>query len=550
MKQYELFAPKRAICKATWRKHMSDAKELSGAIGEGTYFSDLFVQFVESEFSGGLLIWANETETEARIYFSKGRPFHCSGTFYEGNRIGEILTKLGMTTADDVDLALRVQELSEEKKAELIGELLKREAFLSEDALEAGLQIQTKKRLMQCFGISKGMWHGLSSKRSDIVKKGAVINPWQVIAPGIKEFSCANELRDFSDDLLGKSVKLTCDTTVLENYGVDSEYDEIIQALNKPRKPTHLEKTFGKSETRSLIKTLSLCGFIERLSAKKGVPLEKARAKSEALNSAVTSAAEAIPEPPPPKPEPRPVSSISKYDEATLKLIAEIESTHETYDSKNYFDLLGLTPQSNKRELRAKYTEIVRKFHPDTLGSKRLSPDVMSKAADVSARLNEAFQTLSNEESRAEYLKIYNDARIGGNMNKIGLIEEADKKFKMALILMKKRDFEQAREYLNYATKTVPEDGRYKAQLAWSMWIDPKMPNENHLEEITSLLEQAVRLSPLDPDALFYYGSILKFRGNKNLALKYFKKCVEQQNNHTDAKREIRLLRSRSRSQP
>ena len=60
----------------------------------------------------------------------------------------------------------------------------------------------------------------------------------------------------------------------------------------------------------------------------------------------------------------------------------EIESTHETYDNKNYFDLLR-TPQSNKRELRAKYTEMVRKFHPDTLGSKRLSPEVMSKA-DVS----------------------------------------------------------------------------------------------------------------------------------------------------------------------
>ena len=160
-------------------------KELSGTIGEGTYFSDLFVQFVEEGFSGGLLVWAGETETEARIYFSKGRPFHCSGTFYEGNRIGEILKKLGMVNSDDVDLALRVQELSEEKKTELIGSLLKREAFLSEDALEAGLQIQTKKRIMEC-GISTGMWHGLSSKRSDIVKKVAVIDPWQVIAPELK----------------------------------------------------------------------------------------------------------------------------------------------------------------------------------------------------------------------------------------------------------------------------------------------------------------------------------------------------------------------------
>ncbi|MEE2903145.1 MAG: DnaJ domain-containing protein [Myxococcota bacterium] len=530
---------------------MSEKKELSGTIGEGIYFSDLFVQFVEEEFSGGLLIWAGETETEARIYFSKGRPFHCSGTFYEGNRIGEILKKLGMVNSDDVDLALRVQELSEEKKTELIGSLLKREAFLSEEALEAGLQIQTTKRIMECFGISTGMWHGLSSKRSDIVKKGAVIDPWQVINPGIEAFSSPTELRDFSDDLLGKSVQVTCDPSVLENYGIGPEHEDIVQALSKPRKPAHLEKAFGKTNARAILKALNLCGFIEKFPAKKGVPLEKSRPKPEVINEPILTSTSNVKEPEVSKrePEPRPVSSISKYDEATLRIISEIESTHETYDNKNYFDLLGVTPQSNKRELRAKYTEMVRKFHPDTLGSKRLSPEVMSKAADVSSRLNEAFQTLSNEDSRAEYLKIYNDARIGGKMSQIGLLDEADKKFKMAQILIKKKDFDKAREYLTYATNTIPEDGRYKASLAWSIWIDPKMPNDEHLEEVTKLLEQAVRLSPADPDALFYYGSILKFRGNKNLALKYFKKCVEKQNNHTDAMREIRLLRSRNRGQ-
>ena len=108
---------------------------------------------------------------------------------------------------------------------------------------------------MECFGISvAGTWHGLSSKRSDIVKKGAVIDPWQVIAPGIQSYAVANELRDFSDDLLGKSVKLTCDIAILENYAIDIDNNDLIQTLGKPRKPASLEKAFGKSEVRATLK--------------------------------------------------------------------------------------------------------------------------------------------------------------------------------------------------------------------------------------------------------------------------------------------------------
>ena len=67
------------------------------------------------------------------------------------------------------------------------------------------------------------------------------------------------------------------------------------------------------------------------------------------------------------------------------------------------------------------------------------------------------------------------------------------------------------------------------------------MSNEEHLEE-APVTEQAVRL-PSDPDALFYYGSILKFRGNKTGA-EAFQKMRREAKQPTDAMREIRLLRS------
>ena len=523
---------------------MGDQEELSGEFGKNAYFSDLFAKCIELEFSGGVLVWSEQAENEGRVFFIRGRPFHCSGEIFAGNQIGVILEKLGMVTQDDVDLALRVQELQEGKDKELLGELLSREARVPEAAIEAALQIQTKKRLIECFGISRGMWRGLWSKREDIVKKGAVIEPWDVLLPGLTNHASDTELRDFSDDVLGTAVKLTCPIEALESYGVGEEHLPILELLEKPRRPDHIEKVHGRKETRTLLKTLNLAGLLEKSSAKKGVPIAKPRVKPRNTSEPEIAPRE---ETPVPKPTPRVQSTISKYDDATLKVIADIDSLFEKLESLNYFEVLEATPQSNGRELRAKYTEMVRKFHPDTLGSKKLSPETMSKAADISSRLNEAFQTLTSDEARAEYLKIFNDARIGGKINQKALLEEAEKKFKMATVLLKKKDFKQAREYLNYACKTIPEDGRFKAHLAWSLWIDPSLMNDAVIDRVIELLSESVELSPDDPDAHFYFGSVLKMNGDIQRAIKHFKKCVELKSNYTEAIRELRLLRSRSR---
>jgi hypothetical protein len=527
---------------------MSDEQTLEGEFGNGQYFSDLFVKCIELEFSGGVLIWSESSDNEGRFFFFKGRPFLCSGDLFTKHQLGTILQRLGMASEDDIDLALRAQGLQEEEEHELLGELLKREAFVPDTAIEAALQIQTKKRLMDSFAIDKGMWRALWSKSPNIVKRGAVIEPWDVLIPAIQGNASDTELRDFSDELLGSAVKLLCPIEALESYGVTEEHTEILNLIQKPRRPDQIEKSIGRRETRALLKALSLAGLLERVSAKKGIPLTTPRPKSKAPET--PPAVERTKTPAPREisaPKPRQTSRVTKYDDATLRIIESIDSTFLTLEKSNYFEILGANPHSNSRELRAKYTDLVRQFHPDTLRSKKLDDERMSKAADISSRLNEAFQTLTHDENRAEYLRLYNDARIGGNVNQVALFDEADKKFKMAMVLLKKKDFTKAREYLDYACKTVPNDGQYKAHLAWSLWTDPSLVNEAINDRVLGLLSEAVSLSPKDADAQFYYGSVLKMNGDIKSAVKHFKKCVEAKTNHTEAIRELRLLRSRSR---
>ena len=60
---------------------------------------------------------------------------------------------------------------------------------------------------------------------------------------------------------------------------------------------------------------------------------------------------------------------------------------------KNYYSILGVTPDSTDAEIKRAYRTLARKFHPD------INPDGAEKFKDVS----EAYETLSNPKKRMQY---------------------------------------------------------------------------------------------------------------------------------------------------
>ena len=62
---------------------------------------------------------------------------------------------------------------------------------------------------------------------------------------------------------------------------------------------------------------------------------------------------------------------------------------------KNYYDILGVTPDSENADVKTAYHKLARELHPDV----NKNPDCVQKFKDVI----EAYQTLSNEKKRQEY---------------------------------------------------------------------------------------------------------------------------------------------------
>lgn len=62
---------------------------------------------------------------------------------------------------------------------------------------------------------------------------------------------------------------------------------------------------------------------------------------------------------------------------------------------KNLYEILGVSPNATKEEIREKYIELVKKYHPDVNSSE--------DATEKSQEINEAYDVLSNDSKRKEY---------------------------------------------------------------------------------------------------------------------------------------------------
>lgn len=258
-----------------------------------------------------------------------------------------------------------------------------------------------------------------------------------------------------------------------------------------------------------------------------------------------------MPPPRPSEPMPPPASTADRRR-------AEVEAKLAAVEREDHFQALGVGREATTGEVRAAYFGLALQFHPDKLP--RELADLKRRVGELFARINAAYETLSDEARRAEYVQsLANGSQSGGaaredEQDKVARVMGAVQEAKKAEILMRKNDLAGAEAMAQRAAEADPEDPGHKTLLIWIKAQRRGTPpaleegrTSPFYDDLLAELDAVLHKEPSYERALLYRGVLLKRSGRAERALRDFTKAAELNPQNLDAVREVRLHEMRTR---
>jgi len=232
---------------------------------------------------------------------------------------------------------------------------------------------------------------------------------------------------------------------------------------------------------------------------------------------------------------------------------AEIERRAQSIDGEDFYQMLGVTPESTPDQVKAAYFTLAKTWHPDRLPSELSA--VKPMVARVFARLSEAYQTLFDPVKAKGYAQLLKSGQTAADdQEKLARVVDAAVEFQKAEILLKKNDLAGAEQLAAKAAEADPDQPEYLTLLTWIRAMrrgDPPAIREGqvstHYDDLIGILDDVLAKETRFERALYYRGVLLKRSGRTEKALVDFRLAAEVNPKNLDAVREVRLYEMRKR---
>lgn len=158
----------------------------------------------------------------------------------------------------------------------------------------------------------------------------------------------------------------------------------LLSRLDRPTPLQDLVAVSGVSENEAfvVIYSLALAGLLEREHWN-----ENLRGQRVAAQPQPEKPAPPTPAPPPPE---------EKSEEEAVESFLERLNNAQTH-----YDVLGVTKESSPAQMKIKYYELARRYHPDRF--RRADPSILARTESAFARITQAYDTLRDDRLRANY---------------------------------------------------------------------------------------------------------------------------------------------------
>lgn len=225
---------------------------------------------------------------------------------------------------------------------------------------------------------------------------------------------------------------------------------------------------------------------------------------------------------PPAGPGPAPGSAEASLREALLAIAPRAREA-------DLFARLGLAPTAGRDEVKKAFLQIARQFHPDRFTSPVLS-DLAEVVKDFFTAVNEAYEVLSDDRTRAEYVAGHASPAADG----------ARVDFQKGEACLRTRDYTRARGFLESALRGDPRP-EVQAALAYAWAMDPAVRDR---ERARKLLAEAMK-DPSCDRAFYVAGLLARDDKDESAAERLFRAAVRANPRNVDAVRELRQVEAR-----
>jgi hypothetical protein len=442
------------------------------------------------------------------ITIERGVPVHC-----RSNLAHETLSRF-MQSIGALDTAIANQCFSEScSRGVRFGDVLLDRGLVTAEELRKVLQKNLARKLLDGFSWFKGRYR-ISDFPSE-VDSALNINVPQLIILGVTRFATQAQVDAAIGQLIGKPLGLHPDPFFKpDEIRMPARHSAIIEALNNaPLRIDELQSAIDidHDELTRILFALALIGMV--------VPSTPSAASVRRARPV-----------PPPRPATTPSAKTSIAESARDDTPADDHDRRTTlmemvlnFRRKDAFDLLGVDPDDFGREVQERFLDFAETFAPWSYPD-----DLAEDARRVFIAGARAFGELSDPDRRQALAN-----RRQGRETRQGSVDtfrietdllDPEVQFRKGRALMAEGNYRDAMEQLNYASDLDPQNGRYRAELAYCRYLyNPQAGGPIAIAE----LKKALRIDPGAGLAHFYQGEILAEMGMPDEAQESLRKAIK-----------------------
>lgn len=527
-------------------------------------FPELLAEIHRWRGTGALLI--KREKVKKIVFFRDGRAESVKSNLLS-ECLGRIMVREKMISEAECGESLTRMKASSRQQGTVLVEM----GCISPHNLTYALRLQLQVKLFDVFSWEEGdyQFNPKVAPPGDPIQ--LEMSTAEVIHEGVRRSFTAERISERMDRLAGMYVHPSEDPLyALQDIGLGEEEIQLLKAADG-------HKTVTTLRALAILPPVETDRFLYAMRCAQMLEFKESPAQGKARVSFTAMAAVSPPRPPPrppplpavqaaPPPPPLPTLRTAgvapvfapqppMIARAASSLLPELDAppvaaSPETparerlaqqlsqMRQQNYFELLGVSREAGREDIKRAYFGLAREFHPDRHFSSS-SAEVRQLAQQLFDLVSTAHDTLSDPDEKARYLAELSRGGPTSGGDDVGKLLVAEGKFQQGEELLRQRNYASAIAMFTQAVQLCANEGEFHAYLGWARFQQNPQDSDAALRD----LERAAALNPKIDKTYLFTGYVYKAVGRPDKAEKQFERAIQCNPDCTEALRELRLLR-------